>query len=333
MAGVRGAAIWLVVVVVALASCKAVRERAVKKYDERRAVEKAEERAAMDRAAKEEAERPVPPPPSGPGLAPGRYRIVGAAVTVFATNAKGRPWDDPPGIDPDLRVKVRVDGGKAHECEPPEETVNVRCELDVEIELAAGSKIELEVIDRDTVVDDPIGTAVIADPSRWGIGMAMPMVPQQRVWSAEITLARVPTWWELNQSRVLGLGIGAALALGVLALFRGALLRKDEPESEAIWHVPVLVIAGLAAFAGIGVSIGVVTEGLPAPFGPAIQWGLAAASLTWTFSRVIHLGSVRRRELELLVIASAIFVAPFVLAVAAVLGVLGVLGFLIDEFS
>lgn len=97
----------------------------------------------------------------------------------------------------------------------------------------------------------------------------------------------------------------------------------------AIWQVPLLILAGATAIAGL--LFGIATFVLPPPSGEIISWGLAGASLTFTIARVVQTGSVTRRELELTVLALGIFIAPvFVIGGIAIL----VLGFgllVIDE--
>lgn len=101
--------------------------------------------------------------------------------------------------------------------------------------------------------------------------------------------------------------------------------------ARAIWHVPLLVLAGLAALAGIAVTIAVWQGGLPEPWGPAAQWGLAGASVTFTLARIVHAGRVGRRELELLVVAAGIFLAPYMLTIAGAVVVIAVIALVIDE--
>jgi len=100
---------------------------------------------------------------------------------------------------------------------------------------------------------------------------------------------------------------------------------------RAIWHVPLLIAAGIAAFAGIAVSVAVLRGALPEPWGPALSWGLASASLTFTMARIVHARRVGKRELELLVIALAILIADFLLIVAACAIVLSLLGLIGNE--
>lgn len=98
---------------------------------------------------------------------------------------------------------------------------------------------------------------------------------------------------------------------------------------RAIWDVPLLIAAGLAALAGVAVSVAVLRGALPVPWAPALPWAFGGASLTFTLARIIHARHVGRRELELLVLASAILIAHAFLVVAAgaiVLSLLGLIG-------
>ncbi|MCA9679071.1 MAG: hypothetical protein KC464_28830 [Myxococcales bacterium] len=103
---------------------------------------------------------------------------------------------------------------------------------------------------------------------------------------------------------------------------------KVKPQ-HAIWHVPLLVLAGVTALAAIGLAVLAWRHAVaPAIAVPAI-WGLAGASLTFTIARVIHATRVTRRELELIVLggaALAIQLSPPAGLVAAV----GAISLLLD---
>lgn len=99
----------------------------------------------------------------------------------------------------------------------------------------------------------------------------------------------------------------------------------------AIWQVPLLILAGATAIAGLG--MGVASHFIPAPWGMAIAWALAGASLTFIVARVVHAGAVTRRELELVVLALGVFVAPiFVIAGIGIL-VVGMGALVVDELE
>lgn len=215
--------------IVALAGCKAAREYAEKKYDERRAEERAQERDAEARATRQEAERPPVPALHGPGVPAGRYRITAVRVAAFATDRKDRPWDTAPGELPDLEVRIAIDGAAVGGCKFEDDRAVGRCALDLEVDLPAGATITLDVRDRDNLVDDPMGRATLAEPGTWDLGVELPMVPAGRILSASITIAPIPTWWDLHRHRMLGLGAGIGLALGVVGLFRRSLLPPPPP--------------------------------------------------------------------------------------------------------
>jgi hypothetical protein len=100
-------------------------------------------------------------------------------------------------------------------------------------------------------------------------------------------------------------------------------------KQKAIWHVPLLIAAGITALAGVAASFAVVRGAVPGPWAPALPWALGGASLTFTLARIVHARRVGQRELELIVLASAILVAGFFLFAAAgaiVLSLLGLIG-------
>lgn len=94
-----------------------------------------------------------------------------------------------------------------------------------------------------------------------------------------------------------------------------------------IWNVPLLVLAGLFAIAGVGLTFAV---GAKEPW-PAVEWALAGASLTFTVGRIVHARKVTRRELELIAVAGAVFVALYQGVVALGVTVGGVVWLAIDE--
>ena len=102
-------------------------------------------------------------------------------------------------------------------------------------------------------------------------------------------------------------------------------------EDTAIWEVPLLILAGLFGLAGVAVGIAVWRGSLPEPWGPALQWGLAGASLTFTIARIVHARSVSRRELELIVLAAAVVFAHYMTIVAGAIVVGAVIALILDE--
>jgi hypothetical protein len=114
----------------------------------------------------------------------------------------------------------------------------------------------------------------------------------------------------------------------VLELWRGAEGIRVVND-KAIWHVPLLIAAGITALAGIAASFAVMRGVVPVQWAPAIPWAFGGASLTFTFARIVHARRVGKRELELIMLASAILIAHAFLAIAAgaiVLSLLGLIG-------
>jgi len=105
----------------------------------------------------------------------------------------------------------------------------------------------------------------------------------------------------------------------------------SERSDDAIWHVPLLILAGLAALAGVGIGVAVWKGAIPEPWGPGLLWGLAGASLTFTIARIIHARRVGRRELELLVLGAALLAAQYFLLVAAGIVGMAVLALVLGE--
>lgn len=50
------------------------------------------------------------------------------------------------------------------------------------------------------------------------------MMPSGRLRAATIILARGPSWWDLHGARVVGLGVGGALALLIIGTFPSTFL-------------------------------------------------------------------------------------------------------------
>jgi hypothetical protein len=158
------------------------------------------------------------PLPTGPGLAPGTYRLTRVEVAALPTTATGHAWDIRGGA-PDLSVEVRIDGAVVDHCRVADDQLAGACQLDALIDLGPSTVLTVTVIDRDLAADDAVGTATLADPSRWGLDLALPMAPTDRLDAARIFLAAGPTWWAEHQDELVRLAMfGIALA-GVLAWF------------------------------------------------------------------------------------------------------------------
>lgn len=104
-------------------------------------------------------------------------------------------------------------------------------------------------------------------------------------------------------------------------------------EDRAIWHIPLLVLAGLTGLAGVGAGIAVMVGSLPQTWGVALQYGLGGASLTFTLARIAHARQVTRRELELLVLGAGVLLAQYFVIGAAVLVGLAIVLAIMDVFD
>jgi hypothetical protein len=182
------------------------------------------------RAPAEDTDAPEPPTPvvapTGPGVAPGRYRLEALRVEARPTTGRRERWDPAGEPDPELRAVLVVDGVEVTTC-TSKESVVASCRPDVEVAVARDTEISLTVVDIDAFVHDEIGTATLRDISKWGAGTDLPMQPAGRLWSATLRFARIPTWWEVHRAQLTGLGIGVAAALLLLAMFRKQLLAPD----------------------------------------------------------------------------------------------------------
>ena len=237
--------------VMGLGSCKAAKDFAAKRRAEREAAgSQAGPGGGSATTAAEsepEASKPPPPPPRpvGPGLAPGRYRVVEVDVEVEARNGR-KSWDRSFGSNPapDLIVKVRADSQVIATCNAGDDTTRGRCRLDAAFELDERTRIELEVVDDDGDGDfDAIGGAAMTDPSWWGLGYELPLLPSGKVRAASLVLRAAPSWWALYGARVIAFGLGVAAALGVAGLFRRSLLVADPaaPPKPRCTHCGALI--------------------------------------------------------------------------------------------
>jgi hypothetical protein len=82
---------------------------------------------------------------------------------------------------------------------------------------------------------------------------------------------------------------------------------------QPIWHVPLLILAGIAAIFGVAVGILAARGTVPEPWGTGLLWTFASASLTFTTARIWHARAVGWRELELILFAGAmLYLSSFV---------------------
>lgn len=96
---------------------------------------------------------------------------------------------------------------------------------------------------------------------------------------------------------------------------------------------PLLVIAALAALVAVVLGIALWRELLPATWGTALQWGLAAASFTFTVVHLIHTRRVTAGELRLLALAPCSLISHYFVIAAAVFLVIWVVHWIIDDLS
>src|SRR5262249_37568305 len=135
-------------------------------------------------------------------------------------------WDDPPGVEPDPVVVLRVDGAEVARCRAID-ALKLHCRPGVEIAIDRETAIDLEAWDEDRLVDDRIGTATLRDPSVWSVAAEIPMTPHGRLLAASVELVAPPSWWAPHRSRVIGLAAGVLAALLMLGLFRRSMLASD----------------------------------------------------------------------------------------------------------
>jgi hypothetical protein len=252
----RGDVILAVVAVALGGGCKKARE-----WAEKRSVERKAERERVEAV---HAAEPLPARvlPDGPGVSSGTYHVVELRIEALPTDTRGKAWDPAgPEQDPDLEVTVSV-GKKRESCRLPNNRLEGRCQLDLEIAIDWSTRIDMDVIDRDDLVDDPVGTAALESPSRWGTEMDLPMMPSGRLRSATIVLKRGPSWWDLYGARVIGLCAGSVLALIAIGSFRKTFLPPPPPSPPAP-RIPACSHCGavLAASATMCTNCGAVQKG------------------------------------------------------------------------
>ncbi|MCB9563227.1 MAG: hypothetical protein H6708_22750 [Kofleriaceae bacterium] len=216
----------VVVAIAGLGGCKQAKE-AAKKWAASDVAADAEGGAGAP-AVDDDAPTAPPPRPDGPGLEPGTYRLVELRVDVAPTKRGGRAWDIGDGVeaDPDPKAVLTLDGHQVATCHAADSTT-LRCAPGREVVIEPSSRFALEVWDQDVLSDDKVGTAVLEEPQRWGVGLELPMAPTGQVRAASLRLAPVQTWWATHQVRLLGLAGGVGAALLVIGAFRGRVLVRD----------------------------------------------------------------------------------------------------------
>lgn len=152
-------------------------------------------------------------------------------VEALPTDRKGRPWDPATDADPSPDLEVRIVAGDVHHtCKLPDDRLEGRCTLDLDMRVDAKARIDIEVVDRDTLLDDPVGDASLTDPSHWGTDMLLPMMPSGRLRGAAVVLEPVATPWTIYRFRLLGLAAGVGAALVAMGGFRRAFFPPPPPK-------------------------------------------------------------------------------------------------------
>ena len=169
-----------------------------------------------------------------PGVAyANAVRITEIAIEVEPTNAKGKPWDHSKDsiAEPDLLIKLRANGHKLTSCNAGDDSVRGFCQLDEEIDVVAGTRIEIEVFDDDGGLVSPgdkIGSGVLEHPLV-SETTKLSFDLKGRIKSATLTVVPVPTWFDKHKPHFLGFVIGIAGALGLIGGFKTKLLAPDPP--------------------------------------------------------------------------------------------------------
>jgi hypothetical protein len=98
-----------------------------------------------------------------------------------------------------------------------------------------------------------------------------------------------------------------------------------KPRRERFWHVPIHIVAGVLAVFSVLAGLMAERHEQLEPWISVTQYGLASASLTFTFARVISRQRVTIREVELFVLAVGGLIlreiARYVVAMLMALGI------------
>ncbi len=175
-------------------------------------------------------------------ITPGRYRIGEIRVEVAQRKANGTAWDI--GSAPDPALVLRVDGAEVARCKD-KDTYTLLCTPGGDVDLEAGSRVELAVRDVDVVNDDPIGAAAGEVPSDWQPGTAIALAPSGQVTSASIAFDKAPPapgWWHLHGWQLLGGFALIGLVLATAAVY-GHMARKTRVERIVVAgaHEPLVI--------------------------------------------------------------------------------------------
>ncbi len=99
----------------------------------------------------------------------------------------------------------------------------------------------------------------------------------------------------------------------------------------AIWHVPLLVVAGVTSLAAVLAGLLVWRGVLPPEWGPGVHAGLAGAAVTFVLTRSFTTWKFTRREAEILVLVTASFLFDYSSTVATALGAIALVALITEE--
>src|SRR5262245_17080636 len=137
-------------------------------------------------------------------------------ISVEVSEKNGVENWDPKGNLPDIAVRVRQGGGTVGRCDDVKDSLVATCKLDESIKV--DKPIEVVVVDRDTVLDDPIGRASF-DVPREG----------HQIWTGDRALRKVEISVTAHGSRVKRLWpgvLGILIGIGVVLLAWFVALRE-----------------------------------------------------------------------------------------------------------
>jgi len=244
-------------------------------------------------------------------------------VNIAETKADGRQWDVGALREPDLKITVRVDGRVVSDCDVENDRFRGHCALDDDIEIGAGARIEVHVLDADLGSDDEIGIATIGGAELLG-QRSVTMKASGRLVSAVLAVgapALLRTW----PARAVAVALGVALPLLLLWIYGRRFLTPVDPERKRtrFWRSPVLLAGTAAGILGGGAGLIVAKHRPDEPLVAAIPIALGAfacmAALIDTFHHE-RLGGVRGNVLMLG--AVAIVLGPVMSGLLAIGGLL-----------
>lgn len=93
---------------------------------------------------------------------------------------------------------------------------------------------------------------------------------------------------------------------------------------------PLMILATLTAIVAVVLGIALWRQAMP-PWGIAVQWGLAAASFTFTVVYVVHTKVLSRGSIGLLVLAPCSLISHYFVIAAGAFLVISVVAWFLDE--